>query len=77
MPCQGTFYILPNVEQVMARLGISHDVEFSEFLIEKAQVAVVPGSAFGAPGYVRLSFATSMKNLQEAIKRLHGVLDPD
>jgi len=76
LPCQGTFYILPNVEQVMARLGISNDIEFCEFLLEKAQVAVVPGSAFGVPGYVRLSFATSMENLQEAIKRLHGVLDP-
>lgn len=77
LPCQGTFYILPNVEQVMQRLGISNDVEFSEFLIEKAQVAVVPGSAFGVPGYIRLSFATSMENLQEAIKRLRGVLNPD
>jgi aspartate aminotransferase len=61
----------------MARLGINNDIEFCEFLLEKAQVAVVPGSAFGVPGYVRLSFATSMENLQEAIKRLHRVLDPD
>ena len=74
LPCQGTFYILPNVQDVMDRLGISTDVEFSEFLIEKARVAVVPGSAFGVPGYVRVSFATSMENLEKAMKKLQKVL---
>ena len=74
LPCQGTFYILPNVQEVMTRLGIHSDVELSEFLIEKAKVAVVPGSAFGAPGYVRVSFATSMENLEKAMQRLHKVL---
>jgi len=74
LPCQGTFYILPNVQKVMDRLGINTDVEFSEFLIEKASVAVVPGSAFGVPGYVRISFATSMENLEKAMQRLHEVL---
>jgi aspartate aminotransferase len=58
----------------MDRLGISTDVEFSEFLIEKARVAVVPGSAFGVPGYVRVSFATSMENLEKAMKSLQQVL---
>ncbi len=75
LPSQGTFYIFPNMQGVMDRLGIKTDVEFSEFLIEKAKVALVPGSAFGASGYVRISFATSMKNLEEAMKRLHKVLD--
>ena len=74
LPCQGTFYILPKIQDVMARLGINSDVEFSEFLIEKAQVAVVPGSAFGAPGYIRVSFATSMENLEKAMQSLHRVL---
>jgi aspartate aminotransferase len=74
LPCQGTFYILPNVQDVMDRLGISTDVEFSEFLIEKARVAVVPGSAFGVPGYVRVSFATSMENLEKAMKSMQKVL---
>lgn len=75
LPCQGTFYILPNVQGVMDRLGISTDVEFSEFLIEKANVAVVPGSAFGAPGYVRVSFAASMEILEEAMQRMQKVLN--
>lgn len=74
LPCQGTFYILPNVQEVMTRLGINSDVEFSEFLIDKAKIAVVPGSAFGAPGYVRVSFATSMENLEKAMDRLHKAL---
>lgn len=75
LPSQGTFYIFPNMQGVMDRLGIKTDVEFSEFLIEKAKVALVPGSAFGASGHVRISFATSMENLEEAMKRLHEVLD--
>ncbi len=75
LPCQGTFYILPNVQAVMNRLDINTDVELSELLIEKARVAVVPGSAFGAPGYLRISFATSMENLKKAMKSLHDVLN--
>jgi aspartate aminotransferase len=74
-PCQGTFYIFPDFNDVMERLGMKNDIEFSEFLLEKAGVAVVPGSAFGAPGYVRISFATSMKNLEDAMGRLHKTLN--
>ena len=74
LPSQGTFYTFPNVQAVMARLGITTDIKFSEFLIEEAKVAVVPGSAFGAPDYVRVSFATSMENLQKAMQRLQVAL---
>ncbi len=74
IPGQGTFYILPNVQEAMSRLGIQTDVQLSEYLIEKANVAVVPGSAFGATGYIRISFATSMEILEEAMHRLHKVL---
>jgi aspartate aminotransferase len=73
-PCQGTFYIFPRVQEAMSRLRIETDLQFSEFLIEQAKVAVVPGSAFGAPGYVRISFATGMENLKRAMSRLGGVL---
>jgi len=75
IPCQGTFYIFPNVQKVMSRLGINTDVEFSEFLIEKAKIAVVPGSAFGAPNHIRVSFATSMENLEKAMESLQKNLD--
>jgi aspartate aminotransferase len=49
------------------------DIVFCEYLLEKG-VAVVPGSAFGAEGYIRLSFATSMENLKQALERIHGAL---
>jgi aspartate aminotransferase len=71
----GTFYVLPNVERVVERLpGISDDLGLSEYLIEHGGVAVVPGSAFGASGHIRLSIATSMANLQKAMERLKQAL---
>jgi len=67
----GTFYVFPNVEKLIARLdGINNDLEFSDYLIEKAGVALVPGSAFGSPGHIRISIATSMANLQNALERI-------
>lgn len=67
----GTFYVFPNVEKLIARLdGINDDLEFSEYLIEKAGVALVPGSAFGTPGHIRISIATSMANLDSALARI-------
>ena len=72
---QGTFYIFPNVKEVIERMnGIKNDVQFSEYLLEKGRIAVVPGSAFGASGYIRISFATSMDNLKEGVKRLKDCL---
>ena len=67
----GTFYVFPNVQTVIDRLdGISNDVEFAEYLITKAGVAIVPGSAFGCPGHIRISIATSMENLKKAMLRI-------
>lgn len=65
----GTFYAFPKVQSLIERLGLKNDLELAEFLLN-AGIAVVPGTAFGAPGYIRLSIATSLDNLQEAIKRL-------
>ncbi len=71
----GTFYVFPDLQNVIATLeGIDDDVALSEFLIEKAGVAVVPGSAFGCPGHVRISIATSMENLVDACERIRRVL---
>ena len=53
---------------------LDDDLQLAELLIEKAGVAAVPGSAFGAPGHMRLSFATSMANLEKAVSRIAGVL---
>ncbi len=69
LPGQGTFYAFPHVREVMAALpGVSNDIELTEHLIARG-VAPVPGSAFGAPGHLRLSFATSMENLDAALER--------
>jgi aspartate aminotransferase len=71
LPTDGTFYVFPNVEKLLAKLdGISDDLEFAEYLIEKAGVALVPGSAFGCPGHIRISIATSMSNLENALIRI-------
>jgi aspartate aminotransferase len=71
----GTFYVLPDMKKVIERLdGIDDDLGLSEFLIEKAGVAVVPGSAFGADGHIRLSIATSMANLEKAVSRMQTAL---
>ncbi len=75
LPTDGTFYVFPNVEKLIARLeGISNDLEFAEYLIMKAGVAIVPGSAFGCEGHIRISIATSMDNLTHAIARIKAVV---
>ncbi|MCF6252544.1 MAG: pyridoxal phosphate-dependent aminotransferase [Methylococcaceae bacterium] len=67
----GTFYVFPNVVKLIDKLdGIDNDLDFAEFLIEKAGVALVPGTAFGCPGHIRISIATSMENLENALKRI-------
>ena len=67
----GTFYVFPNVEKLLTRLdGIADDLALAEYLIENAGVALVPGSAFGCPGHIRISIATSMLHLQNALQRI-------
>ena len=71
----GTFYSFPNMQGVIDKLdGINNDIELGEYLLEQAEVALVPGSAFGAKGYMRLSYATSIENLETAIERLKDAL---
>jgi len=70
---RGAFYSFPKVQGLIDRLGLKDDVEFSTYCLDKINIALVPGSAFGAPGYVRLSFATSMDNLKLAIERLSKI----
>lgn len=67
----GTFYVFPNFSGLQDKLGCATDTELAEKLLE-AGVALVPGSAFGTPGYMRISFATSDENLQKAVERLQS-----
>ncbi len=71
----GTFYVFPNVAgAIEACPAATDDLSLAEHLIEQAGVALVPGTAFGLPGYMRLSFATSMELLNDAIARIGKVL---
>lgn len=71
LPTDGTFYVFPRMQKIIDNIqGINDDLGLSEYLIEKAGVALVPGSAFGCPGNARISIATSMENLQIALQRI-------
>ncbi len=77
----GAFYAFPDARVAIAKLqktgkiSAATDMAFAEYLLEKFDVAVVPGSAFGAEGYFRISFATSMDNLREALDRIAKALE--
>ena len=70
---QGTFYAFPSVKGLMNQLGVTSDIALCAMLLEKAGVALVPGSAFGAEGHMRLSYATSQEILAEALKRIKSL----
>ncbi len=71
LPGHGTFYAFPDMSGMIERLDrVNDDIELAEYLLENTGVALVPGSAFGSPGNMRLSFATSLENLQEAVQRI-------
>jgi aspartate aminotransferase len=74
LPGAGTFYAFADVSRAIAGLGCRDDNEFAEFLLNEGGVAVVPGSGFGAPGHIRLSFACSMQTLEKALERMDRVL---
>jgi aspartate aminotransferase len=70
---QGAFYSFPRVEGLIKRLGLKDDIELSTYCLEKLNIALVPGSAFGASGYIRFSFATSIDNIKLAVEKLSKV----
>lgn len=74
IPADGTFYLFPNVQPAIEKLGLKDDSAFAERLINEVGLALVPGSAFGAPGCIRLSFATSQAVLDDALDRLEKAL---
>ena len=71
----GTFYAFPRVQAAIEAYGAEDDVDFCSRLLDDTGVALVPGSAFGSPGYMRLSYATSMDHLQDAMQRLKKALN--
>ncbi len=72
---QGAFYLYPNVKETAEISGFKDVDSFVEALLEEALVAVVPGSSFGSPENIRLSYATSLELLEEAISRVHSFVE--
>jgi len=73
--CEGAFYTFPSFKAVIDRIpDVRDDIELAAWMLEHSGVAMVPGTAFGTPGHLRLSFATSMENLQACIRRITEAL---
>ncbi|MBD1172414.1 pyridoxal phosphate-dependent aminotransferase [Pelagibacterales bacterium SAG-MED05] len=73
---EGAFYVFPSCKKLLGKkTKLKTDKEFVEKLLEKAEVAVVQGSAFGLEGYFRISYATSMENLKRAMERIKSFCD--
>jgi aspartate aminotransferase len=73
-PASGAFYAFADVSKAITKLGLKDDNAFAEHLIHTVGVAVVPGSGFGAPGHIRISFACSRETLEKAIERMRKAL---
>ncbi|MEE1130880.1 MAG: pyridoxal phosphate-dependent aminotransferase [Caryophanon sp.] len=72
---QGAFYLLPDVAEAAQKTGYASVDDFVAALLTEANVAVVPGSGFGSPRTIRLSYATSLELLEEAVKRMHAFVE--
>jgi len=76
LPSDGTFYSFPSFQAVIDRIeGIDDDVQLAQLILEKAEVALVPGSAFGLSGHLRLSYATDMASLEKALARIKQIIE--
>lgn len=70
----GAFYVFPDVSAFYGRKGITDSQSFANYLLDEARVAVVPGGAFGADRFVRISYAASMERIQEGVERIERAL---
>ncbi|HIQ39909.1 MAG TPA: pyridoxal phosphate-dependent aminotransferase [Sulfurivirga caldicuralii] len=77
LAAKGAFYSFIDISTAMADKGFATDTDFVAALLEEAEVAAVPGSAFGAPGHMRISFATALETLQKAMARIECFLRGD
>jgi aspartate aminotransferase len=66
----GAFYLFPDISEMLSSGGFRTSTDFAQALLDESRVAVTPGDAFDAPGFVRISYATSMENLREGSRRL-------
>jgi aspartate aminotransferase len=70
----GAFYVFPDISAYFGRAGITDSQSFANFLLDEARVAVVPGGAFGADDFIRISYATSMERIREGVARMDAAL---
>ncbi|QOC21615.1 pyridoxal phosphate-dependent aminotransferase [Wenzhouxiangella sp. AB-CW3] len=73
-PGEGSFYAFADFSGAIERLGLKDDLALAEHLLDKALVATVPGTAFGTPGHLRLSFACGLDTLKQAVERISKLL---
>ncbi len=75
----GAFYVFPNIAGFLSKryngTAVNNSVDFANFLLDEAEIAVVPGVAFGAEGHIRISYAVSMEDVEEGIKRMREAVD--
>ncbi len=74
-PSDGTFYLFLDITSALKKYGMKDDISLADYLLDEARIACVPGTAFGSPGYIRFSCATSVVNLKTALKRLEPILN--
>ena len=74
IPALGGFYILVEASELIKKLQLEDDLALTQFLLEKAHVSVVPGSAFGAKNHIRLSFATNKTKINLAFDRIESAI---
>src|SRR5205807_8938857 len=70
----GAFYLFPEVKGLYGKGPVRDSNSFSEFLLEEARVAVVPGIAFGSDDHVRISYATAMDRIREGVRRIEAAV---
>ena len=70
----GAFYVFPEIRAFFGKAGITDSQSFASYLLDEARVAVVPGGAFGADDFVRISYATSMERIREGVARMRSAL---
>ena len=73
-PADGTFYLFPNIEKLLPRIGLKSDQAFCHYLLEETYIGVVPGVAYGCPGHFRLNFAIETNRLKDAMDRIHSAI---
>lgn len=76
---KGAFYIMVNITKVKGKtikgVKINSSLDFAKVLLDKGNVAVIPGIGFGDDDYIRLSYATSMENIEEGLGRIKNIME--